>query len=217
MSSLKAHETATASLLATAKTELSTTVISPPQRSSTGDSFFSPSRRPQSLITDAMMTPAPFRAVPANDRSKRRSSVDAIYESPLDHLLGELTLFLPSSNGPSDNPAQAHSNYLSKALADRARKSAEVASSLQFAFESDASSHLADARTALQLIRDSVLAESPFAEVHLVDPGIESSIGVLSQEVHNVASRLEGVEREAAALTRGRNVKRDEIVARWAR
>lgn len=201
----KSHEAATAALVATAKIELSTPIISRPQR-----------QRPQSMIMDTVMTPAPSRTTgPRNPR--RRSSGSALHDAPLSHLLATLALSLPtaSTSNPSQTTTATTTTYLSNALVDRAAKSAEITRATQTAFERTATAHLADARTALQLIRDSVLAESPFAEIHLVDPGIEASIGVLAQETHNVVARLDGVEREAAGLARGRNVRRDELVARW--
>lgn len=158
------------------------------------------------------MTPAPSRTTGPAIKSRRRSSGSALHDAPLDRLLGELALALPD---PPHNPAQAQTSYLSHTLATRTRKSADLARTVQTALERAASSHLSDARLALQLTRDSVLAESPFAEVHLADPGIEASIGVLAQEVQNVASGLEGVEREAAVVVRGRNVRREELVKRW--
>lgn len=163
------------------------------------------------------MTPAPSRTAPPPTRSRRRSSGDVLHDAPLEQLLGELALDLPSPADPSSapNPAQAQSAYLHNTLASRAHKSADVARAVQNSLERDASARLRDARVALQLVRDSVLAESPFAEVRLVDPGIEASIGVLAQEAHGVASRLAGVEKEAAVVGRGRNARREEIVRRW--
>lgn len=198
--------------MAAAKEELSTTVATPNKRRGTGPSASSPSRRPRSLVMDNMMTPAPSRPVA---RPRRRSSGDALYDSPLERLLGELALDMPEDNEASARSTASQVNYLSATLFARADKAAGVTRSAQSTFENTAVSHLADARTAVQLIRDSVLAESPFAEVHLVDPGIESSIGVLAQEIHNVDTRLEGVERETIALAKGRNVKREDIIARW--
>lgn len=164
------------------------------------------------MIMDTMMTPAPSRTAP---QPRRRSSGSALDDAPLSHLLDALGLSLPTTSAT----AQAQTAYLSHALADRACKTADMTRATQTTFERTATAHLADARTALQLIRDSVLAESPFAQVHLVDPGIEASIGVLAQEAHNVVERLEGVEREAASVARGggRNGRRDQLVARWGR
>lgn len=214
VSTLKAHETAVATLVATTKIEMSSTVTSSSKRRGTGPSMSSPNRRPRSLIMENMVTPAPLRTT---TKPRRRSSGDALYDSPLEQLLGQLALDMPDDNEALTSNAASQINYLSTTLSERADKAANVTRNASSAFENTAMSHLTDARTALQLIRDSVLAESPFAEVHLVDPGIESSIGVLAQEVHNVGIRLDGVEREAAALAKGRNVKREEIVARWGR
>lgn len=204
--------------MGTARAELSTPVASDKNKRHTNVAPpSSPARRFQPA--DDLMTPAPRRGR-ADTNSRRRSSGGASLESPLERLLGELAISLPGAeddDASTTASAQAQADLLSKTLVDRTRKAADVADSVQATFEHAATTHLADARTALQLIRDSVLAESPHAEVHLVDPGIESSIGVLAQEVHNIASRLEGVESEAAVLTKGRNVNRDEIISRWGR
>lgn len=220
VASFKAHESATASIMTTSRAELSAPVGSGMvKRHTDGAPLSSPARRSQPALADDMMTPAPRRGR-ANTQSRRRSSGSASRDSPLETLLSELAISLPGVEGydvGTTVSAQAHVTILSKVLAERTKKAADVADSVQSSFEHSAIAYLADARTALQLIRDSVLAESPYAEVHLVDPGIESSIGVLAQEVHNIASRLHGVEGEAAALARGRNVSRDEIVSRWGR
>ncbi|KAF3769449.1 hypothetical protein M406DRAFT_343702 [Cryphonectria parasitica EP155] len=217
VSTFKEHELVASSVVATAKTELSTPVSSRPSRRGTANSSTSPARRPRSLIMDGIVTPTTPRVTAGGTKTKGFSSGGTAYSSPVDHLLSELAVFLPVSDDPSKSTAQAQASFLSAALAHRARKSAEVSRNVQSAFESSVSSCLSDARTAVQLIRDSVLAESSFAEVYLVDPGIEASIGVLAQEVHKVASRLESVDREAAVLVKGRNVKREEIVNRWGR
>jgi hypothetical protein len=47
-----------------------------------------------------------------------------------------------------------------------------------------------------------------------VDPEIEGSIDVLSQELGTVDEKLRGVDASVARL-RGRNAKRDELVSRW--
>lgn len=142
-----------------------------------------------------------------------------MYDFPLEHLLGELAIDIPGNDDPTISNtaevAQARALYLSKALSERTRKAADVRRDVQSEFEGTAMSYLTDASKALQLVRDSVLAESPYAEVHLVDPGIESSIIVMAQEVHNVSSRLETAEREAAALARIRDAKKEEILSRW--
>lgn len=217
VTSFKAHESATCAIISTAKVELSITVASNTAKDHANVApLSSPARRFQPA--DDMMTPAPRRAR-TSTQSRRRSSGGASNESPLERFLGELGVSLPAENDDPSGAAstQAQAAFLSTTLAERRQKVADVADSVQYVFEHAATARLSDARCALQLIRDSVLAESPYAEVHLVDPGIESSIGILAQEVQNITSRLEGVESEAATLARGRNVNRDEIISRWAR
>ncbi|PSR81085.1 hypothetical protein BD289DRAFT_454963 [Coniella lustricola] len=195
VSTFKAHEVVASTLVAAAKTELANNATSRPKRRST--------HRSSSMTMD-MQTPAP--------KTKGQSS---IVDSPLDRLLSELAIFLPVSGDPSKCTTQAHVRLVANALADRTRKLADVSRDVQLSFEKSSSAHMADARSAVQLVRDSVLAESPYAEVHLADPGIEGSIGVLAQEVHSLHSRLDGVDKEAAVLTKGRNAKKDEILKRW--
>lgn len=204
--------------MGTAKSELAVAVAPPVKRRSTVTSLSSPARRRSPSGTGSTMTPAP-RGGPSTTKPARRSSSGALYDSPLQHLLGELAINVPGNDDPlPSKPAgasQAQASYLSSTLEERLRNAAEISRSVQSTFEGTSATYLSDARTALQLIRDSVLAESPYSEVHLVDPGIEVSIGVLSQEVHTVSSRLEGIERETAALARGRNLKKEEIISRW--
>lgn len=169
------------------------------------------------MVIDSVRTPGPSRHTATNTNIRRQSSSGAIIDSPLDRLLSELAIFLPLSDDPSKSAAQSHPGLVANALADRARKLAEVSRDVQFSFEKSSSAHLLDARRALQLVRDSILAESPYAEVHLADPGIEGSIGIMAQEVHSLYSRLDGVEKEAAVLTKGRNAKKEDILKRWRR
>ncbi|KAK7735956.1 hypothetical protein SLS53_007335 [Cytospora paraplurivora] len=218
VSIFKAHVYAATALLATAKSELSVAVAPPVKRRSTVTSLSSPAQRRPLSMTDATMTPAP-RGGLSTTQSRRRSSGGALYDSPLDHLLGELAIDIPGNDDPTTSTnagvAQAKALYLSKILSERTRKAADFKRDVQSEFEGTAMSYLTDARTALQLVRDSVLAESPYAEVHLVDPGIESSIIVMAQEVQNVSSRLETAERETAALARVRDATKEEILSRW--
>lgn len=218
ISIFKAHVYATTALLATAKSELSVATAPQARRRSIVTSLSSPAQQRPLSMTDATMTPAP-RGGSSTTQLRRRSSGGALYDSPLDHLLGVLAIDIPGNDDPTISNtaevAQAKALYLSKALSERTRKAADVRRDVQSEFEGTAMSYLTDASKALQLVRDSVLAESPYAEVHLVDPGIESSIIVMAQEVHNVSSRLETAEREAAALARIRDAKKEEILSRW--
>lgn len=203
-------------MVATAKNELSSVVAAPAERRG---NVSSPSRRPRSLMLDSLMTSTPSRSFTPTKQSRRRSSGDAFKDTSLQQLLGDLALDLPSfaDTTSGTNLGHAQTSYLHNSLRVRADKSSDVARAVQTSLERASSGRLVDMRAATQLVRDSLLAESPFAEVRLVDPGIEASISVLAQEAQNVAGRLASVEREAAVLGKGRNTQREEFVKRWAR
>lgn len=150
----------------------------------------------------------------------RRRSSGGLDEPPLEQLLRGLALSLPQ---PDDGTAPATAAldreqlaFLSRTLGERSAKAADVARNAQEAFEGAAAAQLADARRALQAVRDSVLAESARGDVRLVDSEIDGSIAVLAQEVARVQSQLQGVERDVAAV-RKRSAKKEELVGRWSR
>ncbi len=97
----------------------------------------------------------------------RRRSSGASYADlpPLDQLLQSLALILPQHDetGSTVVDERAQAPALAASLADRSQKTAEVARNVQESFESAASSQIYDASRALQMVRDSVLAESPSA------------------------------------------------------
>lgn len=101
---------------------------------------------------------------------------------------------------------------LATTLDERSSKAADVAQGGQESFEATAATHVDDVRRALQLLKDSLLEESPFGEVKLVDPEIEGSIGFLSTEVSQIRDTLERVE---AKRGNGKSEKKEEILRRW--
>jgi hypothetical protein len=138
-----------------------------------------------------------------------------IDEAPLERLLGMLALSLPQNvDVPQSASANSQVAALAAALADRTAKVADVAANAQEAFEATATVQLTDASLAHQLLRDSLLAESPFAEVKLVDPEIDGSIQILDQELDNVRKKLEQMDSEVTMI-RGRRGKQDELIRRW--
>lgn len=110
---------------------------------------------------------------------------------------------------------------LARSQEEREAKSRDMAYSAQESFERAAMAHLGDARRAVQLLRDSVLAESPFGdEVKLLDPEIEGSIVVLGQEVAKTKERVDEAEEIVAkgrARKHGASEKQKEMLERWAR
>lgn len=138
----------------------------------------------------------------------RRSSSGIQEESALETLLGSLAVSLPCE----EESPRARVNAISKAVAERARKCDEVAKGAQESLEITTRAHLSDAKLALQLLRDSLLAESPFGEVKLVDPVMEGSILILQQEVEKAKEKLRSLEGQSVMA---RSVKKEEFVRRW--
>jgi len=165
---------------------------------------------------DIMASPVrPQRTRPLH---KRRSSAFSglVDETPLDAILQSLAISLPQDDElPANaNVAQAQLRFLAGTLGERKAKVLDVARDVQETFEGATAKQIADAKLATQLVRDSVLAESQFGDVRLMDPEIESSISVLTQEMGNVAAKLQGVD-DGLAKARGKSAKRDELIARW--
>ncbi|KAF4636224.1 hypothetical protein G7Y89_g1879 [Cudoniella acicularis] len=150
---------------------------------------------------------------PIRARNARRRS-SGIFENedvdPEQQLARNLGISLPTE--PISDAARAE--MLEKTLADRVLKLDIHANSLQQTTELAISSHLLDANLTLQLLQDSLLAETMHGKVRLLDPDIESSVTMFEQEIEDLEAALEGVD---LGLLSERNVKREEIVGRWSR
>ncbi|KAK1622980.1 hypothetical protein BDP81DRAFT_454980 [Colletotrichum phormii] len=192
------HQTATSSLLTTARAELSTPVATPKKKTPAQD-LVSPVRR-----RNTNPGRSPTRDA-ANPRRRRSSAFD---EPPLEALLRSLAIAFPED--VTDSAVQTA--VLSATLAERQTKARDVARNAQETLEGAAATQLADSKLAIQLLRDSLLAESPFGDVRLVDEGIEASIAVLGQEVEKVKERVERVDAGKARL---RSERKREILERW--
>lgn len=127
----------------------------------------------------------------------------------MEAILRNLALTLPFEE---DDTGEEQVAALAKVLSERSSKAEDVSRNAQESFETLAMSKLEDARLAIQMLRDSVLAESPFAEVKLVDPEIEGSIHVLAQEVEKVGEKLNTVDVKKGT---GKSDKKDELLRRW--
>ncbi|KAK3902907.1 hypothetical protein C8A05DRAFT_15101 [Staphylotrichum tortipilum] len=169
----------------------------------------SPTRRPNPQQLDV----SPVRPRP-KQRSRYSSGAELAQEPPLEEILRLLAISLPQAEDDESPNLPALAKQLSSTLAIRRAKAHDVARNVQETFEHAATKQVADGNLAIQLVRDSVLAESPFGEVLLVDPEIEGSIAVLVQELVGVEGKLRGVEAGVGRL-RGRSAKREEIVGRW--
>lgn len=129
---------------------------------------------------------------------------------PEQQLAFNLGITLP----PSTLPESSRVSALEKTLSERLTKLDIHSSSLQSTTESSISSHLLDAHLTLQLLQSSLLADSLYHKVRLLDPDIEASVGMFEQEIGDLQNSLESMDLSGL---NGTNVKRDEIVERWAR
>ncbi|KAH6693504.1 hypothetical protein F5X68DRAFT_45462 [Plectosphaerella plurivora] len=207
---IQSHQAAAAGLVEATRTELAVPAT-PPKKKQVPQQLMSPVRpRSTTYTASAMATPAP-------SHRRHRSSGAFMEEGPIEALMRLLAIHIPATAGPDAGDAVA---VLARSQADRAAKSRDVALNAQESFERAVAAHLGDSRRAIQLLRDSVLAESPFGpEVKLADPEIEASIVVLGQEVAKVRERV-GEAEDMVAKGRARkhagSDKQREMIERWA-
>ncbi|KEY72483.1 hypothetical protein S7711_05158 [Stachybotrys chartarum IBT 7711] len=168
----QSHRMATASFANIAKAELAVDP-SPPRKQSKPPMPASPVRRP-----------SPIR-MRSNTARRRSSGIQE--DAALDTLLQTLAISLPADEDDNDAVKVA---ALAKLVDERSGKSRDVARNAQETFEATANAQLDDARRAVQLLQDSVLAESPFSRVMLMDPEIEASIAFLAHEVDKAKTQL---------------------------
>ncbi|KAK7427177.1 hypothetical protein QQZ08_006290 [Neonectria magnoliae] len=198
---LNSHQIATTSIISKARDEVST-AISPVRKPTKQALPASPARKPSPIRMRSNTTGHPSRS------TRRRSS--GIQDEPaMEALLRNLALTLPPAQ---DSTSHEQAAELAQVIADRSAKADDVARNAQETFEANSVSKLQDARLAIQLLRDSILAESPFGEVRLVDPEIEGSIHVLGQEVNKVKEQLSAVDVKKGV----KSGKKADFVQRWA-
>ncbi|KAK0622579.1 hypothetical protein B0T14DRAFT_150219 [Immersiella caudata] len=206
----QAHQTAAAAVIDVARAEL-TTKVDMPAKKERPTVTASPTRRRKSSGHGNAVSPVRARTQPGRRRSSGAGAIGD--EPPLEELLRTLAINAPQDESEITD-VEALAKLLSSTLAERRAKAEDVGRNVQQSFESAASTRIADAKLAVQLVRDSILAESPFGEVRLVDPEIEGSLAVLAQELENVNGKLEGVNAGLVKI-KGRSAKRDEIISRW--
>lgn len=149
---------------------------------------------------------------PARARNTRRRSSGQGDEDiePEQQLLRNLGISIPSEA----NTDATRCEILERALSDRLSKLEGHANSLQSTTESSISLHLLDAHATLQLLRDSLLADTLYHKIRYLNPEIELSVGTFEQDVQDLQQNLEEVNLQKL---QARNVHRDELVERWSR
>lgn len=144
--------------------------------------------------------------------SHRRRSSGLPDVSAVDSLIQSLALPM-EAHGDGSSTSQIAA--LSKLLRERRSKDSSAARTAQEEFETITAERLDDAQRAVQRLRDSLLAETPFGALQqLADPGIEQSVGVLAHEVDKARGKLARCEGEGRGFG---SLKRDEFIERWAR
>jgi hypothetical protein len=211
LEAFQAYQLAAGAVLDMAKSELAVEVAGLKPRRPTIPTIGASPTRQKSAIQEAAMSPVHPRLKHQPRYSYGTSGIGA--EPPLEEILRTLAISIPQEEESSVD-VQSQARELASTLAGRRRKVDDVARNVQETFESAATKQIADSKLAIQLVRDSILAESPFGEVRLVDAEIDGSIAVLSQELANVDEKLKGVDAVLPKL-RGRDPKRDELVRRW--
>lgn len=194
------HKMALQYMLEEAKNELQRSDISTPDRKLK-------SARPSIQPKKSSGSISPVRR--RNTRRRSSGHMDDEIEPEL-QLLRNLGIALPADS-LSD---QARIDTLDKALLDRANKLEGHANNLQSATESSISSHLLDAHITLHLLRNSLLAESPYHTVNLMDAEVESSLSTLENDIEGLQEELEGMDLEKLQK---KNVHREQLVERWSR
>lgn len=129
---------------------------------------------------------------------------------PEQQLLRNLGVYIP----PDVTSSAARIELLERSLQDRRSKLDNHAFNLQMTSENSIFSYIRNAQSTLQLLRDSLHAESPYGKVELLDVDTESTIHILEKEVEEVQNSLSNID---LRKLQERNVHRDELVQRWSR
>ena len=146
---------------------------------------------------------------PRNVRRRSSGHMDDDVE-PEEQLARHLGINLPAESASESSRI----DHFERILLDRKEKLGIHATSLESTTESAVSSHLSDAHITFQLLQDSLLAESLYHRVQLLDPEIESSVETFEQDVQYVQKSLEEIDLQQLQT---KNVHRDQIIERWSR
>ena len=140
----------------------------------------------------------------------RRSSASEDDIEPEEHLMRNLGVSIPT-DATSEH---ARTGIFERALFDRLGKLEIHTTNLQNTTESSISSHLADAQSTLQLLQDSLLAESLYHKVQLLDPDVELSIDTFEDDLKALQEEMEAINLQKIQT---RNVNREQLIKRWSR
>ncbi|KAF4511480.1 hypothetical protein G6O67_003273 [Ophiocordyceps sinensis] len=189
----QSHQAATAAIASAAKAEIAQAALQAP-------------RPPGAELAGSPVRRMGAAATGAHGRRRCSSMQD---QPPMEVLVQNLGLSVPFL---SAGEGKKQAELLAEALQHGSQKAAEVGRDTEESFEIMVLQQLQDAKLAIQLVRDDVLAESPYGEIHLSDPEIQSSILILEQELGKASERLGTLKRLNLAA---KSEKREEILRRF--
>jgi hypothetical protein len=144
-------------------------------------------------------------------RNTRRSSGHLDEDlDPAGQLARNLSITLPAADATDEERAA----FLEKALVDRASKLEGHMTSLQSTTEASIASHLLDAHITLNLLQDSLLADTDYHTVHLMDQQLESAVNTFEHDIQGLQEQLESVDLYSLQT---KNVHKEQLVERWSR
>jgi hypothetical protein len=142
--------------------------------------------------------------------TRRRSSGPDEDIEPEQQLARNLGVVLPAEGVPES----ARIDALEKMLFERVTRLQGHANNLQSTTETSISSHLLDAHTTLGLLQDSLLAQTLYHKVRLLDPKVESDVAKFEKDVQDIQKSLEAVDLNTL---QAKNAHREQLVERWSR
>ncbi|CAG8983956.1 hypothetical protein HYALB_00008816 [Hymenoscyphus albidus] len=192
------HRMALKVVLDTAKTELSRVVDSPPPPT------------PSKSFTHERRTSLGVPGIKTRNSRRRLCGTEDEDIDPEQQLARNLGITLPADTATDQERVKG----LEHILTDRITKLDIHSSSLQTTTESSISSHLLDSQLTLQLLQDSLLAETLYHKVRLLDADIESSVSMFQQEIVDLQGSLDDIDLQQLLA---KNVNREQIIERWWR
>lgn len=201
MRTYQSHQQALHTIVAAAKSEMKTSIITNP-----------PSVSPDNKTSTSTSTFPTYRQQDAKS-TRRRSS--AFHEQPpLEALMQSLAL--PVQAYDTSYSTEERLAVLETALKERLENHHDVALNAQESFEDTVLAHVGDARRAIQLLRDSLAAETSFGEISLMDSDLDQSVQVLKYEADKAKQKLDTVDLHLHTH-QGRSDKKKELLERWSR
>ncbi|OBT99622.2 hypothetical protein VE01_03009 [Pseudogymnoascus verrucosus] len=152
-------------------------------------------------------------ASPSLSRSahRRRSSASSFDEStPPDQQILRIMGIPPLEELCRDRAPEA---VLHETLSDKIQKLKAHEQGLQASSESAIGDHLQDAFATLQLLSDTMLSETKYQEIRLLDEEVQEAISGLDQELADLSSHLQSLDFERL---KERNSHKEAFIERWA-